>query len=82
MAKLNAKSIYTKQCSLVSLNRKYFLYSSFATLPTNDFIQSLGTKKYLKLYIRQNKMMHRYDAMSQRQIMTDFKALNSIDFMY
>lgn len=24
--------------------------------------------------------MHQYDAMSQRQIMTDFKALNSIEF--
>jgi len=71
-----------KQCSsLVSLNRKYFLYS-FATMPTNDFRQSLGTETYLKLYIRQNKMMHQYDAVSQRQVMTDFKALNSDFFMY
>lgn len=26
-------------------------------------------------------MMHQYDAMSQRWIMTDLKALNSIDFL-
>lgn len=79
IAKLNAKSLYTKLYSSVSLNSKYTFFI-FAIVPTNDFIRSLGTKKYLKLYIRQNKTMHEYDAMSQRQIMTDFKALNSISF--
>lgn len=31
---------------------------------------------------RQNEMMHQYDAMSQRWIMSDSKALNTIDFLY
>lgn len=81
LSKMEKQFIWNRPlCWLVWTGSIFFILFS-AIVPTNDFIQSLGAKRYLKLYIRQNKHMNQNDAMSQRQIITDFTAVNYWIFM-